>query len=158
MNRYARHNLLPVPFRHAESGPDRKVSLHDSEARKPLGWHSENCLRRVGRFLINSEFTRQRFADLNPRIASCPHAIVPLGLGETLEAICKPFRPPAALMLGSLMRAEAYKGHYEVLAAWPRVPERVPGAELWIVGGCDLESRLLQAVLHRRGPEAPPAP
>ena len=50
--------------------------------------------------------------------------------------------PPAALMLGRLLRAEAYKGHREVIAAWPGVREHIPGAELWIAGDGDLRPDL----------------
>ena len=38
---------------------------------------------------------------------------------------CRPARSPDAL---ALMRAEAYKGHHEIIAVWPQVVPRSPGA------------------------------
>lgn len=123
---------------------DAQVSLflHGIEAWQPLGMFSKRCLRRVSRFLTNSAFTWQRFLEVNPGFAHCPHRVVPLGIGKPAAVAGDPSDPPAALMLGRLMRAEAYKGHQEVLAAWPRVRERVPGAELWVAGDGDLRGDL----------------
>lgn len=118
------------------------VFLHGIEAWRPLGVWSAWCLRRRTRFLSNSAFTWQRFTEANPCFAGYPHLVTHLGLDEPAEATTVPTEPPAALMLGRLVRAEAYKGHREVIAAWPRVRERVPGAELWIAGDGDLRSSL----------------
>jgi phosphatidylinositol alpha-1,6-mannosyltransferase len=45
-------------------------------------------------------------------------------------------------MIGRLLRSEDYKGHRELLAAWPAVQGRVPGAELWVAGDGDLRTEL----------------
>jgi phosphatidylinositol alpha-1,6-mannosyltransferase len=37
-----------------------------------------------------------------------------------------------------MLRTEDYKGHRELVRAWPLVLERAPTAELWICGGGDL--------------------
>jgi phosphatidylinositol alpha-1,6-mannosyltransferase len=47
-----------------------------------------------------------------------------------------------ALMLGRLVRGEAYKGHREMIAAWGEVLRHVPDAELWIAGDGDLRPEL----------------
>src|SRR5204863_445818 len=77
-------------------------------------------LGRVSLFLSNSAFTWQRFTALNPEFRDTPHRVVHLGIGEAEpEGGRSPAGPPAALMLGRLLRGEAYKGHREVIAAWP---------------------------------------
>jgi phosphatidylinositol alpha-1,6-mannosyltransferase len=42
-----------------------------------------------------------------------------------------------------MSRGEGYKGHEEVIRAWPRVSRAVPGAELWIAGGGDAADDLI---------------
>jgi phosphatidylinositol alpha-1,6-mannosyltransferase len=46
-------------------------------------------------------------------------------------------REPLVLMVGRLDAAEAYKGHAEMIAAWPAILARVPAARLVIVGDGD---------------------
>ena len=41
-----------------------------------------------------------------------------------------------------MQSGEGYKGHEEVIRAWPLVRRRVPAAELWIAGGGSLEGEL----------------
>jgi phosphatidylinositol alpha-1,6-mannosyltransferase len=45
-------------------------------------------------------------------------------------------------MVGRLARDEDYKGHREVLTAWPVVRRFIPDAELWVVGDGDLRPEL----------------
>lgn len=113
--------------------------LHGIEAWKRFGPVARGLLRRVDLFLSNSAFTWQRFTEFNPEFAGAACRVVHLGIGEPEPGeIGPPQEPPAALMLGRMMRGEAYKGHAEVLAAWPRVP----GAELWVAGDGDLRPEL----------------
>jgi phosphatidylinositol alpha-1,6-mannosyltransferase len=63
-------------------------------------------------------------------------------MGEVTKTDATPGDPPAALMLGRLMRAEAYKGHREMILAWPRIRARIPEARLWIAGDGDLRHDL----------------
>ena len=53
-----------------------------------------------------------------------------------------PATMPIAVMISRLDQREDYKGHREVITAWPLVGERVPGAELWIVGDGNLRTDL----------------
>lgn len=61
-------------------------------------------------------------------------------------------RPPAVLIVARVSWIERYKGHDELIAAWPTVVAAVPGAELWIAGSGDDEQRLksLAAALPER--------
>jgi phosphatidylinositol alpha-1,6-mannosyltransferase len=45
-------------------------------------------------------------------------------------------------MIGRLSRNEDYKGHREMIHAWPRVLAAMSNAELWIVGDGDLRPEL----------------
>jgi len=52
-------------------------------------------------------------------------------------------------MLSRLSKGEDYKGHREVINAWPRVLEKTPDAELWIAGDGDLRSDLERLVAEQ---------
>jgi phosphatidylinositol alpha-1,6-mannosyltransferase len=124
--------------------------LHGIEVWRPLSWTERLLLRSVDLFLTNSEFTWQRFVEFNPYLARAAHRVVPLGIGAPSgESTPEPEAAPRALMLSRLARAEDYKGHREVLQAWPLVLERLPAAELWIAGDGDLRSDLEQAARER---------
>jgi phosphatidylinositol alpha-1,6-mannosyltransferase len=116
--------------------------LHGIEVWRPFGGVTRLLLDRVDHFLANSEFTWRRFLEFNPQFARRPHTVVPLGWGEAEPAAPPPDTAPAALMLGRMVRAEDYKGHRELIAAWPRVLSRVPDARLWVVGDGDLRPHL----------------
>jgi phosphatidylinositol alpha-1,6-mannosyltransferase len=116
--------------------------LHGIEVWRPLGGLTRLLLDRIDHFLANSEFTWRRFLEFNPRFAGRPHTIVPLGWGDAEPVVLPPDATPAALMLGRMVRAEDYKGHREMIAAWPGVISRVPGAQLWIAGDGDLRPDL----------------
>src|SRR5258708_37666662 len=52
-------------------------------------------------------------------------------------------------MLSRLVKREDYKGHREMLDAWPLVLRRLPTAQLWIAGDGDLRPDLEQAAAER---------
>jgi phosphatidyl-myo-inositol dimannoside synthase len=119
------------------------VFLHGIEAWQAQPWIERRLLPKVALFLTNSEYTWRRFVEHNPEFASAAHLTVPLGIGSPEPAAPPPpTRPPAALMLSRLARDEDYKGHREMLAAWPLVQDRIPQAELWIAGDGDLRPEL----------------
>lgn len=140
--------LLPL-FR--TSGARVALFLHGIEswrrAHGLTGW----LLRRVSLFLSNSEYTWARFLDKNPELRCACHRVVPLGLGSPVAGPPPPpGDPPRALMISRLVRSEDYKGHREVIDAWPLVRRRLPDAELWIAGEGDLKEEL-QRLARERG-------
>jgi phosphatidylinositol alpha-1,6-mannosyltransferase len=146
------HLLRLLPFLHF-SAAQVIVFLHGIEAWKPLGWTARALLRRVDLFLTNSDYTWARFLVDNPTFRTTPHRTVHLGIGTPLDTTPEPpLSPPAALMIGRLARGEDYKGHREMIAAWPAVRQRVPTAELWIVGDGDLRPDI-EALVSTRGTE-----
>ena len=69
--------------------------------------------------------------------------MVHLGIEESLTGPSPfPSQRPTALMLSRLAHGEDYKGHREMIAAWPLVRERLPEAELWIAGDGELRPEL----------------
>jgi phosphatidylinositol alpha-1,6-mannosyltransferase len=125
--------------------------LHGVEAWKPQSLATRMLLRRVHLFLSNSAHTWERFVALNPEFRASPHRTVHLGIGEAIDpAPRSPVATPLALMISRMLRSEDYKGHREVVAAWPLVLEQVPGAELRIIGDGDLR-RDLEELVRARG-------
>jgi phosphatidyl-myo-inositol dimannoside synthase len=117
--------------------------LHGIETWKQPDWLTRRLLKRVDVFLTNSEFTWLKFLDYNLSFQQSQHIRVSLGIGDTSELVEVPRdSPPAALMLSRLATTEDYKGHREVIDAWPMVLKTIPSAELWIAGDGDLRARL----------------
>jgi phosphatidylinositol alpha-1,6-mannosyltransferase len=125
--------------------------LHGIEVWRRLRLAERMLLRSVDLFLSNSEFTWRRCVEINPELAGAAHRVVPLGIGAAFPSPTpEPDPTPRALMVSRLARAEDYKGHREMLDAWPLVQQRVPNAELWIAGEGDLRADL-QRVADERG-------
>ena len=111
--------------------------LHGIEAWCSVSGMMRRFLDQIDVFLTNSDFTWQRFVEMHPQWARAEHRTVHLGVGEPETRIDRPGDVPAAVIVARMMRAEGYKGHVELVKAWPVVLERVPNAELWVVGGGD---------------------
>ena len=124
--------------------------LQGVEAWRQRRWPERSLLRRVDLFVSISDYTWQRFARANPGYANAPHCTVPLGIGTPLDGqVAGPGPTPAALMISRLARAENYKGHRQMLDAWPLVLGRIPTAELWIAGDGDLRPDLERIAAER---------
>lgn len=118
------------------------VFLHGVEAWNPLRKLPERQLGKVDLFLSNSDYTWERFLGLHSSLEVKSHVTVPLGFGEPVISIPEPSPTPVAVMMGRLNKGEDYKGHRQVIAAWPKVQERLPRARLVIVGDGDLRPDL----------------
>jgi phosphatidylinositol alpha-1,6-mannosyltransferase len=80
-----------------------------------------------------SDFSRRRAERLHgpfPGARVCPLATES---DDPPAAPGRPADPPEVLIVGRMF-AERYKGHHELIAAWPAVTAAVPGAVLRIVG------------------------
>jgi phosphatidylinositol alpha-1,6-mannosyltransferase len=144
------HLLKLLPF--LDNSASRVILfLHGIEA-----WLKQDALTRlvlnqVDLILSNSDHTWQRFLASNPACAATRHRTVHLGTGSRLPGVTPyPSDPPAALMIGRLNKNENYKGHLQVIAAWPLVLQSVPDAELWVVGDGDLRPTLERAARAHR--------
>jgi len=124
--------------------------LQGIEAWRRRPWPERALLRQVDVFLSISDYTWQRFVDVNPEYAGADHHTVPLGIGAPWAGQSPGPGPiPAALMLSRLVKREDYKGHREMLDAWPLVLRRLPTAELWIAGDGDLRPELERVAAER---------
>jgi phosphatidylinositol alpha-1,6-mannosyltransferase len=125
--------------------------LHGIEAWRRHDPLTQLLLKRVDLFLSNSDHTWTRFIACNPSLAIAPHQTVHLGLGSPLHGDA----PSAAdcssvVMVGRLDAREDYKGHRQVIAAWPHVIDRTPDARLHIVGDGGLRP-ILEDLARRNG-------
>ncbi len=119
--------------------------LHGIEVWRPVGRLTRRLLDRVDLFLSNSEYTWRRFLTFAPWLSDACHRTVHLGWGEPLAAPPPaPSEVPSAVIVARLAKAEDYKGHRELIRAWPAVREQVPGARLEVAGDGDLRPELEQ--------------
>jgi phosphatidylinositol alpha-1,6-mannosyltransferase len=136
------HLLKLLPFLDCSSS--RVILfLHGIEAWFKPDLLTRLLLKRVSLILSNSDHTWRKFVQSNPMFAAVPHLTVHLGTDSSLRATTpSPSNLPVVLMVGRLAAGEDYKGHRQMIEAWPRVLERIPEAELWIVGTGDLRASL----------------
>jgi phosphatidylinositol alpha-1,6-mannosyltransferase len=121
------------------------VVLHGVEAWARQDAVTRRLLSRVAMIFCNSGHTWTRFLEHNPDLHALPHRTVHLGLGSPFDGPTPPVAAaPSALMIARLDKGEDYKGHRQMIAAWPRVLERMPDAQLRIVGDGDLRPELEQ--------------
>lgn len=123
---------------------------HGIELWRRHGWLTRRLLRRVDLFLSNSDYTWKRFLEHAPFLRDRPHLTTGLGFGEPLVgAIPAPDAMPSAVIVGRMARTEDYKGHRELIAAWPSVLERLATARLNVLGDGDLRPDL-EEMVHQR--------
>lgn len=91
---------------------------------------------REARVLVtNTEYTRARASRLHPELSSA--RVCWLGTETDADPPDAPARehPPTVLILSRIDAGGGYKGHRELIDAWPSVVAAVPGARLLIAGG-----------------------
>lgn len=119
----------------------RAVFLHGIEAWRRRGPLTTALVKKCA-ILANSQCTLTRarpyFHCANFQDAEVVH----LGIGVPATAQSVPSDVPIAIMIGRLDAQEQYKGHREVIDAWPDVLQRMPDAQLLIVGEGDLRPAL----------------
>lgn len=110
---------------------------HGIEVWREPDWLTRRLLSRVNLFLSNSDFTWERSQSYFRPHAGQQHQTVALGLGnaQANPAPLDETQPPAAVIVGRMEFGEGYKGHRELIQAWPQVQQQIPRAELWIIGG-----------------------
>ncbi len=126
------------------------IFLHGVEAWGALGEPDVRLLQRARLRLANSHFTAARVTAAHPSIGEivpCPLALVDDGgstsgpdSDEHVEPL--PKDGPIVLVVGRMHASEAYKGHDQLIDAWPGVIATVPTAHLVIVGDGNDRPRL----------------
>ena len=122
------------------------------ELAKPLPWWKRRSLRRATHRLSISKSTTETASLHNPHLP--PAQVVHLCTEPPLDGRAtqqdsvntKSYNPAArrrsVLVVGNMYRGALYKGHRELIAAWPRVVRDCPDAELWITSEGDGRAEL----------------
>jgi phosphatidylinositol alpha-1,6-mannosyltransferase len=133
--------LAPVALPLVVRGARLSVFLHGIEAWRPLRRLETAAVRRAGVVLANSAFTAARFAEINPGLA--PRLTVcHLGVTAAMTPGPELVRPGYVLIVGRMAAEERYKGHDQLIDAWPAVLERFASARLVVAGDGDDRARL----------------
>jgi len=144
--------FLPIPL------PRYAVFVHGLELAALESRLRADVLRRSWRILANSEHTARELAGRLPEVREktvvVPLCVEPARIDEWTERgrDSDVARRPAALIVGRMWSDQPGKGHDALIQAMPAVRERIPGAELWIVGQGDDEPRL-RALAKNAGAE-----
>jgi phosphatidylinositol alpha-1,6-mannosyltransferase len=133
--------LVPAVFRRPYA-----VFLHDIEAWGRLGPLQKAALKGARVRISNSQYTANRVTSAHPDVGPvhvCHLALPRVEPAVHLNAaVLDSISLSAVLIVGRMGSTERYKGHDEVLAAWPEVKRRVPAAQLIVVGDGDDVPRL----------------
>jgi phosphatidyl-myo-inositol dimannoside synthase len=124
------------------------IFLYGSEIWRPLTTGERRVLADADLRVAISPFTAARVTDMHPGIG--PVEVCPLALPSTAPPdpshaavdIAPRLGPHAVLVVGRMLNAERYKGHDELIEAWPRIVAHVPDAQLVIAGQGDDVPRL----------------
>jgi phosphatidylinositol alpha-1,6-mannosyltransferase len=108
---------------------------------KQLSATGQRAMRRAGRVFSISRHTADLAARHTPglREGAVVHLCAePPDLEPSVSAGYRAAgRKPAVLIVGNMHRGLMYKGHQQLIAAWPQVVSICPEAQLWIVGQGD---------------------
>lgn len=130
--------LKLMPFLRLGKSSRKAVFLHGTESWRRRGAITRRLLGRCDIVFANTAHTLNRATLVNPELGELPARVIHLGVGSSARSASQPDPVPAAVMVSRLHSGERYKGHSEVITAWPGVLQRVPEAQLWIVGDGDL--------------------
>lgn len=135
---------LPQPMRRPYA-----VYLHGVEAWRRLSTGQMSTLRGAALRVANSEFTARRVEMMHPDagpIAVCPLALPPEPRPTVRPVVSLPvdLGPQAVVLVARMHASERYKGHDELLHAWPIVRAALPAARLVFAGEGDDVPRLKQ--------------
>jgi phosphatidyl-myo-inositol dimannoside synthase len=124
----ARAHILPYPF----AGP-AAAWIHGIEVWYELRRDRLKAARRMDFMIANTNFTRVHAAERDKVFQSARVCWLATWEDDPPAQSASLDGPPIVMILGRLDNA-AYKGHQELIEAWPTVISAVPGARLAIVG------------------------
>ena len=142
--------FVPKPMRRPYG-----VFLHGIEAWTELTAREKRAVTDADLRIANSRYTAKRVMEKHPDIGhveACPLALPPASpagssvprdsAGDDNAADATRVGAHAVLVVGRMSESERYKGHDELIDAWPAVIARVPDAQLLMVGDGDDAPRL----------------
>lgn len=131
------------------------IFLHGLEVWGPLSPRQKQVLRSAAIRIANSHYTAKRVAETHPDIG--PIEVCQLALLEDTASWAAPHTEApdsgligkigrnTVLIVGRMSSLERYKGHDQLIQAWPLVRHSVPDAQLIITGTGDDVPRLKAA-------------
>ena len=138
---------LPMTPR-AHLGGDRAMNdvlfVHGIEVWKSLDSARVKALK-TARVLTNSNFTNLKMQAFHPQIthARVAHLGVEFGVEvDPAQMRANKARVPTVVIVGRMSASERYKGHDQLIDAWPQVLRNFANAELICIGGGDDVARL----------------
>ncbi len=122
------------------------------EVRRSLAWHERWAVARSAPLLSISQYSSDAMRAHNPALPAgkvvhlCIEPDGPWSPTPAQDAAPHKYvasdRQSAVLIVGRISSSERYKGHDQLLEAWPQVLRERPTAELWVAGDGDDRSRL----------------
>jgi phosphatidylinositol alpha-1,6-mannosyltransferase len=123
--------------------------VYSQEAWQPISRLRRRGMLQMARLLYISQHTRVRSEEANPWLAELSVEVCYLGLlpkerpePPTNTPVTREPEGAFALVVGRMAQSERYKGHEELIRAWPEVERQRPGLRLVLVGDGDDHSRL----------------
>jgi glycosyltransferase involved in cell wall biosynthesis len=139
-------HLLPIALPLVAAGARLVPVLLGIEAWKPLSRLERAAFQRSWRAAAISRHTIEGFRAANPELRDMAIRVCHPGVREHADEGKRSASSsaPIALIAGRMASDERYKGHDELIEAWPQVRAAVPGATLVVAGGGDDMSRLVE--------------
>jgi phosphatidylinositol alpha-1,6-mannosyltransferase len=139
-------HLLPIAIPLVAAGARLVPVLLGIEAWRPLSRLERAAFQRSWRAAAISRYTITRFHAANPELQEVPIRVCHPGVRESGDEGTRsmPSSGPMVLIAGRMASNERYKGHDELIDAWPHVRAAVPGATLVVAGGGDDMPRLVE--------------
>lgn len=109
--------------------------VHGVEVWEALSPKYARAIGRMGLVIANSRYTLARHERLHGKLPRARVCELATEHDDGPRQLADFSGPPTVLIVGRIDATEGFKGHTELLAAWPEVSAAVPGARLVIAGG-----------------------
>jgi phosphatidylinositol alpha-1,6-mannosyltransferase len=113
------------------------VWIHGVEVWYDLHTDRKRALDNAFMVLVNSSFTLAKYEALHGKLPNARVCLLATEAEEFPEAAPQFDGPPTVLCIARMDTTQRYKGHRELIVAWPGVVSAVPGARLILAGGGD---------------------
>lgn len=137
--------FTPRPNSDAGRAVNDVLFVHGIEVWKGLDTARTKALK-TARVVTNSDFTREKMQRFHPQISHARTAHLGVDFAQsrnpTVIAHSKA-QVPTVVIVGRMSSSERYKGHDQLIEAWPIVVKQFPNAQLMCIGGGDDAPRLV---------------
>jgi len=126
------------------------VFVHGIEVWKTLDSARYAALKNA-RVVTNSNFTNVKLQQFHPEITHAKVAHLGVDFGASFDQAQigqNKAQVPTVVIVGRMSSSERYKGHDQLIDAWPEVVSHFPNAQLLCIGGGDDVARLSEKAQH----------